>query len=652
MSQITVTLPDGTSKELPAGTTAADLAASIARGLTKAAVAATVNGHEVDLGTELPDGAAVGVIRDDTEEGRAVLRHSTSHVMAQAVVQLWPGAKFAIGPPVKDGFYYDFELPGGEHFTDEDLERIEARMREIVKDDQPFVREEHSVSDGLALFADQPYKVEIIEGVDSSEGAEAGVVSAYRNTEQFVDLCRGPHVPSTKRLGHFKLLNLAAAYWRGDEKRPQLQRIYGTAWESKAQLDEHLWRLEEAKKRDHRKLGEELDLFAFDPDVGRGLPLWLPKGTIIRDELEAWARETERRWGYQRVVTPVIARGELFRLSGHLPYYQEDLYAPIDIEGDEYYLRPMNCPHHHMVYKARAHSYRELPLRYAEYGNVYRYEQSGALFGLMRARGFTQNDAHIYCAKADAKDEFLAVMRLHAYYYEALGIDEFYMELALKDPKNTEKYHGDDAMWEEAEQLTREAMDESGIPYVEEVGGAAHYGPKVDFIVRSAIGREFAASTNQLDLYMPERFDLRFTNAQGEQERPAIIHRSPLGSHERFVGFLLEHYAGNYPAWLAPVQVQVLPVAADHDAYARSVVNRLFDGGYRVELVEADEPLGARIRHGKLQKIPYILVVGAQDVEAGTVGVNRRGEDQPVERDVPMDAFVERLRTEVETKAR
>jgi threonyl-tRNA synthetase len=652
MSQITVTLPDGTSKELPAGTTAADLAASIARGLAKAAVAATVNGHEVDLGTELPDGAAVGVIRDDTEEGRAVLRHSTSHVMAQAVVQLWPGAKFAIGPPVKDGFYYDFELPGGEHFTDEDLERIEARMREIVKDDQPFVREEHSVSDGLALFADQPYKVEIIEGVDSSEGAEAGVVSAYRNTEQFVDLCRGPHVPSTKRLGHFKLLNLAAAYWRGDEKRPQLQRIYGTAWESKAQLDEHLWRLEEAKKRDHRKLGEELDLFAFDPDVGRGLPLWLPKGTIIRDELEAWARETERRWGYQRVVTPVIARGELFRLSGHLPYYQEDLYAPIDIEGDEYYLRPMNCPHHHMVYKARAHSYRELPLRYAEYGNVYRYEQSGALFGLMRARGFTQNDAHIYCAKADAKDEFLAVMRLHAYYYEALGIDEFYMELALKDPKNTEKYHGDDAMWEEAERLTREAMDESGIPYVEEIGGAAHYGPKVDFIVRSAIGREFAASTNQLDLYMPERFDLRFTNAQGEQERPAIIHRAPLGSHERFVGFLLEHYAGNFPSWLAPVQVQVLPVAADHDAYARSVVNRLFDGGYRVELVEADEPLGARIRHGKLQKIPYILVVGAQDVEAGTVGVNRRGEDQPVERDVPMDVFVERLRTEVETKAR
>jgi threonyl-tRNA synthetase len=651
MSQISVTLPDGTSKELPAGTTAGELAASIGRNLAKAAVAATVNGHEVDLGATLPDGATVSVITDSSEEGRAVLRHSTSHVMAQAVLQLWPGAKFAIGPPVKDGFYYDFELPGGEHFTDEDLERIEARMREIVAEDQPFVREEHSVDEGLELFADQPYKVEIIQGVDASEGAEAGVVSAYRNTDSFVDLCRGPHVASTKRLGHFKLLNLAAAYWRGDEKRPQLQRVYGTAWESKEKLEEHLWRLEEAKKRDHRKLGEELDLFAFDPDVGRGLPLWLPKGTVIRDELEKWARETERRWGYQRVVTPVIARGELYRISGHLPYYDEDLYAPIDIEGDEYYLRPMNCPHHHMVFKARAHSYRDLPLRYAEYGNVYRYERSGQLFGLMRARGFTQNDAHIYCAKADAKQEFLAVMRMHAYYYEALGIDEFYMVLALKDPKNTEKYHGDDAMWEEAEQLTREAMEESGIRYEVEIGGAAHYGPKIDFIIRSAIGREFAASTNQLDLYMPDRFGLHFTNAQGEQETPAVIHRAPLGSHERFVGFLLEHYAGAFPAWLAPVQVQVLPVASEHREYASSVVARLFDDGFRVELVEADEPLGARIRHGKLQKIPYILVVGGDDVAAGTVGVNHRGADRP-ERDVPLEAFVGRLREEVATKAR
>jgi threonyl-tRNA synthetase len=649
-SQITVTLPDGTSKELAAGTTAGELAASIGSRLAKAVVAATVDDHEVDLSTPLPDGARVNLIKDDSEEGRYVLRHSTAHVMAQAVTQLWPGAKFAIGPAVKDGFYYDFDLPGGEHFTDEDLERIEARMREIVAENQPFVREEHSVDEGLELFADQPYKVEIIQGVDSTEGAEAGIVSAYRNTDAFVDLCRGPHVPSTKRLGHFKLLNLAAAYWKGDEKRPQLQRVYGTAWESKAQLDEHLWRLEEAKKRDHRKLGEELDLFSFDPDVGRGLPLWLPKGTVIRDELEKWARETERRWGYQRVVTPHIARGELFRISGHLPYYQEDLYAPIDIEGDEYYLKPMNCPHHHMVYKARAHSYRELPLRYAEYGTVYRYEQSGSLFGIMRARGFTQNDAHIYCAKATAKDEFLAVMRMHDYYYRALGIDDFHMVLALKDPKNTEKYHGDDDMWEEAERLTREAMEESEIPYVEEIGGAAHYGPKVDFIIRSAIGREFAASTNQLDLYMPERFDLRFTNQQGQQEHPAIIHRAPLGSHERFVGFLLEHYAGAFPVWLAPVQVQVLPVAADHDEYGRSVVARLFDLGYRVELIEADEPLGARIRHGKTQKIPYILVVGGQDVEGGTVGVNQRGSERP-ERDIPVDAFIERLRTEVDTKA-
>ncbi len=651
MSQITVTLPDGTSKELPAGATTADLAASIGPGLAKAAVAGTVNGHEVDLNAPVPDGASVSVITNNSEEGRAVLRHSTSHVMAQAVLQLWPGAKFAIGPPVKDGFYYDFDLPGGEHFTDEDLERIEARMREIVAEDQPFIREEHSVDEGLRMFADQPYKVEIIQGVDASEGAEAGIVSAYRNTEAFVDLCRGPHVPTTKRLGHFKLLNLAAAYWRGDEKRPQLQRVYGTAWESKTKLEEHLWRLEEAKKRDHRKLGEELDLFSFDAEVGRGLPLWLPKGTVIRDELETWARETERKWGYQRIVTPHIARGELFRTSGHLPYYQEDLYAPIDIEGDEYYLKPMNCPHHHMVYKARAHSYRELPIRFAEYGTVYRYERSGQLFGLMRARGFTQNDAHIYCSKAQAKDEFLTVMRLHEYYYEALGIDEFYMVLALKDPKNTEKYHGDDDMWAEAEQLTRDAMEESGIPYVEEIGGAAHYGPKVDFIIRSAIGREFAASTNQLDLYMAERFDLRFTNQQGESERPVIIHRAPLGSHERFVGFLLEHYAGAFPAWLAPVQLQVLPVAADHHPYAESVVARLFAAGYRVEFVEADEPLGGRIRHGKLQKIPYLLVVGGQDVEAGTVGVNRRGDERP-ERDVPLDTFIDRLRDEVETKAR
>jgi threonyl-tRNA synthetase len=640
---ITVSLPDGSERSLPEGATGADLAAGIGRRLAAAAVAVTVDGTATDLAAPLPDGAKVAVVTDDSEEGRAVLRHSTAHVMAQAVLDLFPGAKFAIGPPIENGFYYDFELPGGATFSEDDLGRIEDRMREIVGEAQPFTREEHDREEGLRLFADQPYKVEIIEGVDPSEGAGGGVVSAYRNTERFVDLCRGPHVPTTKRLGHFRLQKVAGAYWRGDEHRQMLQRIYGTAWESKAALEAHLHQLEEAEKRDHRRLGAELDLFSFPTEIGSGLAVFHPKGGLIRRLMEDYSRRRHDEAGYDFVTSPHISKEELFQTSGHLEWFADGMYPPMEMEGAKYYLKPMNCPFHILVFQARGRSYRELPLRYFEFGNVYRYEKSGVVHGLTRVRGLTMDDAHIFCTREQLAGELQSLLVFVLDLLRDFGLSDFYLELSTK-PEG--KAVGSDDEWEEATQALAEAASHMGLETVLDPGGGAFYGPKISVQARDAIGRTWQLSTIQADFQEPQRFGLEYAGADGGRHQPVMIHRALFGSVERFFGILLEHYAGAFPTWLSPVQVRVLPVRDDHEDYAGSVAARLRAEGARADVAVADENLGARIRKAKLEKLPYVLVVGDDDVAAGTVGINERGQDRP-ERGVSLDAFVERLRPEL-----
>jgi threonyl-tRNA synthetase len=644
--EIEARLPDGSARRLPSGSTAGDLAASIGRGLAKAAVAAVVDGALTDLTRPLPDGADVSIITDSSDDGRYVLRHSTAHVMAQAVCDLFPGAKYAIGPPIEDGFYYDFDLPGGAHFSDDDLGRIEARMREIVADDQPFVREELSRDEGLAAFADQPYKVEIIEGVEEGEGAEGSVVSVYRNLHTngagWSDLCRGPHVPSTRRLGSFKLMKVAGAYWRGDERRPMLQRIYGTAWESDKALAEHLHRLEEADKRDHRKLGVELDLFHFPPEIGGGLPVFHPKGGLIRKLMEDYSKAEHEAAGYSFVWTPHLSRDTLFKQSGHLEWYADGMYPPMEMEGQTYYPKPMNCPMHILIYKSRARSYRELPLRLFEFGTVYRFERSGVLHGLTRVRGITQDDSHIFCTPDQLAGELTSLLAFILKLLRTFGLTEFEAELATR-PEH--KAVGDPADWEVATEALRVALDAAAIPYRVAEGEGAFYAPKIDVHIRDAIGRRWQLSTLQVDLQFPQRFDLEFTGADNARHRPYMIHRALFGSVERFLAILLEHYAGALPTWLSPVQARVLPVRDDHDAYARSVEERLRAAGLRVDGEAADEPLGGRIRRAKLEKLPYVLVVGDADVDKGTVGVNPRGGE--VERDVAVDDFLARVQAEL-----
>ena len=645
--QITVTLPDGSAKELPAGATGADLAASIGRGLAKAAVAVEIGGSEVDLSRSLPDGADVSVITDSTEAGRHVLRHSTAHVLAQAVTDLWPGAKYAIGPPIEDGFYYDFELPGGAHFSDDDLDKIEQRMREIIKENQPFVREEHSVKEGLEIFKEQPYKREIIEAVDpadAEEGVSGNAVSAYRNNDKFIDLCRGPHVPSTGRLGHFRLMKVAAAYWRGDEKRPQLQRIYGTAWESDAALKDHLHRLEEAEKRDHRRLGAELDLFHFPPEIGGGLPVFHPKGGLIRKVMEDYSRAEHEKAGYQFVWTPHLAKSTLYETSGHLSWYKDSMYPPMEMEGATYYPKPMNCPMHILIYKARQHSYRELPIRLFEFGTVYRFERSGVLNGLLRVRGITQDDSHIFCTPEQLAPELAELLAFVLKILRAFGLTEFEAELATRP----EKFVGEPEEWDIATEALRNALEAAEIPYVVAEGEGAFYAPKIDVHVRDAIGRRWQVSTLQVDFQEPHRFDMEYVGADNQRHRPYMIHRALFGSIERFFGILIEHYAGALPTWLSPVQVSVLPVRDDHGEYASEVAASLRSAGLRVELLPADEPLNGRVRKAKLEKIPYVLVVGDEDVAARTVGVNSRDKERP-ERGVPLDTFLSVVLEEVES---
>ena len=644
--QIEVRLPDGSARSLPAGATGLDLATSIARGLAKAAVAAKVNGAEADLGRPLPDGAEVEIVRADSDEGRKVLRHSTAHVLAQAVCDLFPGAKYAIGPPIEDGFYYDFDLPGGAHFSDDDLVRIQERMRAIVKEDQAFVREELSRDEGLAAFADQPYKVEIIEGVDPDEGAGGGVVSVYRNVHTngagWADLCRGPHVPSTSRLGSFKLMKVAGAYWRGDEKRNMLQRIYGTAWESDKALAEHLHRLEEAERRDHRKLGPELDLFSFPSELGAGLAVWHPKGALVRKLMEDYSRAQHEAAGYQYVFSPHLSKSTLFEISGHLGWYAEGMFPPMELEGATYYPKPMNCPGHILIYRSRARSYRELPLRLFEFGTVYRFERSGVLHGLLRTRGFTQDDSHIFCTREQMVPELMSLLEFVLKVLRKFGFETFELEVATRPER---KAVGPPEDWDDATGALIQAIEGAGLEYRLAEGEGAFYGPKIDIHVRDAIGRRWQLSTLQVDFQLPHLFELGYVGSDNARHQPIMIHRALFGSIERFFGILVEHYAGAFPTWLAPVQARVLPVRADHQPYAAEVVRRLQAAGFRVDTADADEPLGARVRDAKLEKLPYVLVVGDADVAAGTVGVNARNQD--VERDVPLDDFIARLQAEI-----
>jgi threonyl-tRNA synthetase len=650
MSNITVSLPDGSERELADDATALDLAAAIGSGLKKAAVAAIVDGQETDLTASLHDGATVAIITAGTPEGRHVLRHSTAHVMAQAVTRLFPGAKFSIGPAIENGFYYDFELPGGATFSDDDLERIEAEMREIVKANQPFVRSEMSMAEAKELFADQPYKVEIIERVESAEAdnddaaevGEGGVISAYRNTDSFVDMCVGPHVPSTGKLGFFKLQRVSGAYWRGNEKGPMLQRIYGTAWESKQALAEHLHQLEEAAKRDHRKLATELDLLSFPHELGGGLAVWHPKGAIVRKLMEDYSRTRHEHGGYEFVYTPHLANGKLFETSGHLQWYADGMYPPMEMDNGTYYMKPMNCPMHCLIFRSRQRSYRELPLRLFELGNVYRYERAGTLHGLLRIRGFTQDDSHIYCTKEQMAEEVASLLDFVLSVLRAFGFEDFTFNLSTKNP---DKYVGSDEIWDEATVALREALDAHGLDYAVKEGDAAFYGPKIDIDVRDAIGRSWQLSTIQADFQLPERFDLEYVGADNNRHRPVMLHRALFGSIERFFGVLIEHYAGAFPTWLAPTQVRVLAVAEAHEPYAASVVAALEGIGARVDTSAADDGLGKRIRTAKLEKIPYVLVVGDDDVAAGTVGVNPRGDE--VERGVPVDRFVEQFLREI-----
>ncbi|HEY3845189.1 MAG TPA: threonine--tRNA ligase [Acidimicrobiales bacterium] len=646
---ISVRLPDGSMRELAEGTTAAEFAQSIGPRLAKAAVAATLDGREVDLSAPLPDGAEVAIVTADSDAGREVLRHSTAHVLAQAVLRLWPGAKYAIGPVIENGFYYDFELPDGARFSDDDLGRIEAEMRAIVAEDQPFVRHEYGIEEGLALFADQPFKQEIIEAVDAGADevdAAGPIVSTYWNSDAFTDLCRGPHVPSTGRLGHFKLMRVAGAYWRGDEKREQLQRIYGTAWESEKALAAHLLQLEEAERRDHRKLGAELDLFSFPEEIGSGLAIFHPKGGTIRRIMEDYSRQRHVEGGYDFVNTPHITKSELFEISGHLESFAEGMFPPMELDGGtNYYLKPMNCPFHILVYKSKQRSYRELPLRFFEFGTVYRYEKSGVLHGLTRVRGLTMDDAHIFVAQDQLVEELRRTTEFVLDVLKDYGLTDFYLELSTR-PEG--KAIGSDEEWAEATEVLRSTAEGMGLELVMDEGGGAFYGPKISVQTRDAIGRSWQMSTVQLDFNLPRRFNLEYVGADNARHVPVMIHRALFGSVERFMAVLIEHYAGALPTWLSPEQVRVLPVTDEQVPYGRSVVDACEAAGLRATLDTSGEKLGALVRRAKLAKLPYVLVVGPDDVREGTVGVNRRGStDNKPERGVGLAPFVAEVVEEV-----
>src|SRR5919199_4087130 len=610
-----VRLPDGKELAIEPGEKARDAVEKIGRRLARDAVVAKLNGELIDLDAPLDGGGDFEVVTKDFDEGLEVLRHSTAHAMAQAVTELYPGSKLTIGPPIENGFYYDIEVAG--KITDEDLPRIEERMREVVRRDLPIEREEVTKAEAEELYRDNPYKWEIVCDL------EDGDISVYRQGE-FFDLCRGPHVPSTGKLGAFKLQNVAGAYWRGDEKNPMLTRIYGTAWPTEKELKAYLRRLDEARARDHRKLGRELDLFSISEDVGPGLILWHPKGAMVRVLMEDFSRQAHLDNGYEWVFSPHVGRGGLWETSGHLGFYRENMYSPMDIEGEEYFVKPMNCPFHIQIYKSRMRSYRELPLRYAEFGAVYRYERSGVLHGLTRVRGFTQDDAHIFCRPDQVEEEIGNALEFSLFVLRAFGLSDFKAYLSTRP----EKYVGELADWDRATEALKKAVEAHEIPYEVDEGGGAFYGPKIDLKVNDALGREWQLSTIQFDFNMPARFDMEYVGEDGRTHRPYMVHRALLGSMERFFGVLIEHYNGAFPTWLAPVQAAVIPVADRHLGYAQKVREALADSGLRLEVDDSPNSMQKKIRENARQKVPYLLIVGDREAGEGTVNVRRRGQSE------------------------
>ncbi len=584
------------------------------------------------------------------------IRHSAAHIMAQAVVEMFPEAKYTIGPPIENGFYYDFDLP--RNLTPEDLEQIEKRMRQIVQGKHEFKKKVISAEEAREVFKDQPYKIELIEGLEKGGLDEYGnplkekpEISIYQH-DSFVDLCRGPHVQNTREVKQdaFKLTSIAGAYWRGDENNKMLQRIYGTAWENAQQLKDYLWQLEEAKKRDHRKLGKELEIFIFDDEVGPGLPLWLPNGGVMIEELEKLAKEMEEKAGYLRVRTPVVSKEDLFLHSGHLPYYAESMYPPMEIEGVKYYVKPMNCPMHHKIFGSKGRSYRDLPIRLAEYGTCYRYEKSGELFGLMRVRSMQMNDAHIYVSEDLFEQEFLGVVDLYRKYFDLFGIEKYVMRLSLHGKAGLgKKYVDNERLWLKTEDMVRRAMDRGKVPYVEAEDEAAFYGPKIDVQVWSAIGREFSLMTNQVDFAQPARFDLKFTNKEGNEEVPLCIHRAPLSTHERMIGFLIEHYAGSFPVWLSPEQVRVIPITDGQNEYADGIVQQLRENGIRAHADVSAQRMNAKIRQAQLMKVPYMLVVGENEMNAGQVSLRVRDGSQ--QNNISLSEFMTRAKDKIARRA-
>ena len=644
---IAVTLPDGSRKELPAGSTGADLAAAIGPRLAKVALAVRVDGELRDLSRELPDGARVAIVRDQDAEALDLMRHSAAHVMAQAVMDLYGQdvVRLGIGPTIRSGFYYDFDFTDGRRLKEEDLAAIEARMRQIVKDDETFVREEVPREQALSVWGARGdrYKVDLIRGIPEGE-----TISFYRclreGAEAFIDLCRGPHVPRTGRLDvAFKLLNVAGAYWQGSEANPMMQRIYAACFRTQAELDAHLHNLEEAKRRDHRKLGKELKLFQFTDEVGPGLPLWLPRGTAVLDALVGFLRAEQAKRGYLPVSTPHIGRQELYQTSGHWQNYRESMFPLMGEDGHgAFVLKPMNCPHHVQIYKSELRSYRDLPLRLAEFGTVYRLEQSGELGGLKRVRGFTVDDAHLFVTPDQLLDEFVGVVELVKYVLSVLGLSQVHATVSLRSETGG-KWAGAPELWERAQADIQAAVQRLGLEYTVDVGGAAFYGPKLDFVITDALDRPWQLGTAQVDYNLPERFDLLYTDKDGSRKRPVMIHRAPFGSLERLMGVLIEHYAGAFPLWLAPVQVAVAPISAAQEPAARELAAQLEGEGLRVLRCFENEPIGARIRQVRLEKVPYMAILGAREIQDSTVSVrSREAEEGPMGR----DAFIARMRLE------
>ena len=621
MENINIKFPDGSVKVYESGSNAFQIAESIGPRLASAVVVAKVNNILLDLDSPILEDSELQLFTADTPEGHTTLLHSTAHLMAQAVKYFWPEAKLTIGPAIENQFYYDFDIE--KSITENDILKIESKMLELSKEDHKCIRCEITRKDAYSLFdkMNEDYKLKILEDIDDEE-----LLTTYSQGD-FIDLCRGPHVPSTGKIKYFKLLNISGAYWRGDEKNKMLQRIYGTAFSSKEKLNNYLKMREEAKLRDHRKLGKELDLFSFDEEIGPGLPLWLPKGTVLIEELEMLAKETERRAGYAQIRTPHLTKGSLYEKSGHLEHYKDSMYPAMDVDGLDYYVKPMNCPHHHKVFSATPKSYRDMPVRLSEYGTCYRYEKSGQLFGLMRVRSMQMNDAHIYCTKLQFKEEFLKVCEMYTYYFKIFGIEKYKMRFSLHDPAELGlKYANESDLWLETESWVREALVEGGLDFEEVLGEAAFYGPKIDVQVWSAIGKEFTLATNQVDFVVPKKFGLTYVNEEGIDSTPVCIHRAPLSTHERFIGFLIEHFGGNFPLWLAPVQVAVIPISDKNIEYAKTIKDLLLHSDIRVNLYDKSDKIGSKIRHAELNKINVMLILGDKEEENNLVSVRRKFE--------------------------